>query len=299
MSKRWEIIFADQFPEKMIRANVIPAIERTREFGNPVFSALPLPSILNRLTYTLSDLGLSMMMNPVKKFRRSAGLPLQFKKTMIPSLYGISEYFLPKPKDYPASTHFKGFWTTSSTTALSNDITEFLQNGPPPLLFTFGSITFDTELDLPNVINSITNALNIRVIVVKGWGLNDTEKLANNPNIKVVAYAPYDKLLPFVKAVVHHGGIGTITASLLAAKPFLTCPVLYPLGDQHFWGTIAYSKGVALKPVPLKKMTEKLMIANVKKLISTESLYANIQELSKKLQNEHGIEKTIELIENS
>lgn len=30
--------FADQFPEKMIKANVIPAIEYTKEFINPVFS---------------------------------------------------------------------------------------------------------------------------------------------------------------------------------------------------------------------------------------------------------------------
>ncbi|ASO08362.1 glycosyltransferase [Arenibacter algicola] len=49
--------FADQFPEKMIRANVVPAIEYTTEFINPVFSALPIPSFLNGLSYKLSDLG--------------------------------------------------------------------------------------------------------------------------------------------------------------------------------------------------------------------------------------------------
>ncbi len=101
--------FADQFPEKMIKANVIPAFQLTKEFINPVFSALPLPSFLNSLSYKLSDLGISMMMKPVNEFRKDAGLPVKFKKPNLPSIYGISEYFLDKPKDYPANSYFTGF----------------------------------------------------------------------------------------------------------------------------------------------------------------------------------------------
>ena len=55
--------FADQFPQKMIRANVIPAILPTSEFPNPVFSGLSLPKDFNRFTYKLAGLGLAMM-NP-------------------------------------------------------------------------------------------------------------------------------------------------------------------------------------------------------------------------------------------
>jgi hypothetical protein len=45
--------FADQFPEKMVRANVIPAIQPNSEFPNPVFSALRLSKVLNRLFHRL------------------------------------------------------------------------------------------------------------------------------------------------------------------------------------------------------------------------------------------------------
>ena len=291
--------FADQFPEKMIKANVIPAIELTREFINPVFSALPLPSFLNSLSYKLSDLGISMMMKPVKEFRKDAGLPLKFNKPTLPSIYGISEHFLSKPKDYPINSHFTGFWTNLTSTELSNDITDFINQGTPPLLITFGSMTFEIKMDLPTAINKLSNDLNVRVIVVKGWGFNETQKLENNSNIKVILSAPYDKLFPHVKAVIHHGGIGTISACLIAGKPFFTCPVLYPLGDQHFWATVAYEKGIALKPIALKKMTESLLIDNTRKLLSTETLYANSVELCKKIKPENGVEKAIELIEKN
>ncbi|MEO6000331.1 MAG: glycosyltransferase [Chitinophagaceae bacterium] len=289
--------FADQFPDKMIRANVIPAIEYTTEFINPVFSALPIPSFLNGLSYKLSDLGISMMMKPVNEFRKDEGLPLKFKKPTLPSIYGISEYYLTKPKDYSANTHFTGFWTTPSSTGLQEDLINFINIGTPPLLITFGSMTFETKMDLPNAIERLSNELNTRVIVVKGWGFNDTRQLDNNPNIKVIKSAPYDKLFPYVKAVIIHGGIGTISACLIAGKPFFTCPVLYPLGDQYFWGNIGFKKGIALKPVALKKMTEKLLIENAKTLLSTETLYKNSMEIAEKIKQEKGVERAIELIE--
>lgn len=289
--------FADQFPEKMIRANVIPAIEMTREFINPIFSTLPLPSFLNRLSYQLSDLGIRMMMKPVNEFRRDSHLPIKFKKPVLPSIYGISEFFLPRPKDYPASSHFTGFWTSTSSGELDKDLVDFLNQGSPPLLITFGSMTFETKMDLPGAILKLSNELQVRVIVVKGWGFNDTQLLEAHPTILVISSAPYLKLLPQVKAVIHHGGIGTISACLMAGKPFLTCPVLYPLGDQHFWGTIAYQKGIALKPIPLKKMTEVILIKNAKELLTNETLYSRSIELSTKIKQENGVEKAIQFIE--
>ncbi len=289
--------FADQFPDKMIKANVIPAIQATKEFINPIFSALLLPSIFNRLSYKLSDLGISMMMKPVNEFRRDAGLSVKFTKPELSSIYGISEYFLKKPNDYPANSHFTGFWTNPSNKELDSDIKDFINKGEPPLVITFGSMTFETKMDLPNAIHRLSEELNIRVIVVKGWGFNDTQRLKLNPAVKVIDSAPYDKLFPYVKAVIHHGGIGTISACLIAGKPFFTCPVLYPMGDQHFWATIAYKKGIALKPIALKKMTENMLIIKAKELVSTEKLYSNSVKFSEIIKAENGVENAIELIE--
>lgn len=289
--------FVEHMPGKLIRANVVPAIEPTNEFVNPVFSSFHLPEILNRLTYKLSDLGIKMMSKPVNKFRHEIGITGKYQKPQLPSLYGISPMFLSQPKDYPKNAHYTGFWMNTSSEALAKDVMEFINNGTSPLLITFGSMPFESKMDLPVTLNRLTRELNIRLIVIKGWGLTDTKAIEENSDIKLIESAPYDKLFPHVKAVVHHGGIGTVAACLKAGKPFITCPVLFPLGDQHFWGMVAFKKGVGLKPFPLKKMTENKLIDAAKELLQNEHLYENSKTLMNKIEHEDGVANAVQFIE--
>lgn len=290
--------YADGLACKFIRTNVVPAIEPTREFINPIVSFSGLPSFMNRMSYKLSDLGMKMMSKPIYQFRESIGLNKKFKKLHLPSIYGISNYFLTKPKDYPANSYYTGFWFEHSNTELEKELVEFFSNGEPPLLLTFGSMPYKSKIDLPNALQRITKELNTRLVVIKGWGLNNTEELQNNPAIKVVESAPYDKLMPQIRAAVHHGGIGTVAECLRAGKPFLTCPVLYPLGDQHFWGTVAYKKGLGLKPIPLKKMNEEKLLVAVRELLNNKQLYENSRKIMEQLKTENGVVNAIEVIEN-
>lgn len=290
--------FGEQMQGKLIRTNVVPAIESTREFVNPVFSTFHLPAFLNRFSFKLSDLGIKMMNKPVNKFRQEIGITTKYKKPQLPSLYGISPLFLPQPKDYPGNAHYTGFWMDNSSWELTEDMLDFIKSGTAPLLITFGSMPFESKMDLSQVLGRITKELNTRLIVIKGWGLHETAQLEQNSNIKVIESAPYDKLFPYVRAVMQHGGIGTIAYCLKYGKPFMTCPVLYPLGDQHFWGTIAYEKNVALKPVPLKKMNENMFIDAAKQLLTNEKLYSNSKRLMEQMKDEDGIENAIGLIEN-
>ncbi|RDC58041.1 glycosyltransferase [Pedobacter chinensis] len=289
--------FADQFPEKMIIANVVPASQPTSAFPNPVFSALSLPSFLNKLTFKLTELGLRMWKKPIQEFRQTVGLPNKFRKPDLMSIYGISELVLRKPDDFPRNSFFTGFWSTDSSSELGQDLTEFLANGNPPLLITFGSMPFSKKINIPNLVNMISEDLDTRIIVVKGWGISDAEISNFNRGIKVIDSAPYDKLFPLVRAVIHHGGIGTIAACLKAGKPFLTCPVLHPLGDQFFWGKIAYDKGVAQYPLPLKKITPDNFLKSVRGLFNNNDLYVNAELFAKHLSMENGINNAIDIIE--
>lgn len=289
--------FSDKCNATFIRTNVVPAIEPTREFVNPVFSSWNLPSSFNRMSYKLTELGLKMMNKPINSFRQQIGLSEKYKKPALPSIYAISPHFLDEPKDYPQNSHFTGFWLDSSEEELEPTLKDFINAGDAPLLFTLGSMPFETKLNIPAVLNQLTRHLNVRIIVVQGWGLNDPKELQDNPAIKVIKSAPYDKLFPLVKAVIQHGGIGTISSCLKAGKPFMTCPVLYPLGDQHFWGTIACKKGLGLKPLPLKKLTNENFLTATRELLTEEKLYRNSKIIMEKLNKENGIENAIALIE--
>ena len=290
--------FAEHFPGKLIRTNVVPAIEPTREFVNPIISFIGLPSILNRLSYKLSDLGMKMMSKPINSFRKSVGIGNKYEKPRLPSIYGISSAFLQQPKDFPRDSHFTGFWFEESVQGLDEDVIEFLSAGDPPLLITFGSMPFESKIDLCKALDQMTSELKVRLIIVKGWGLTKTEEFEGNPDIKLISSAPYDKLFPYVRAVIHHGGIGTIAECLRAGKPFATFPVLYPLGDQHFWGTVAFRKGVGLKPIPLRKATATTLIQVARELLANKKLHAVSELMKEKLQLEDGTAKAVTLIEN-
>jgi sterol 3beta-glucosyltransferase len=100
-----------------------------------------------------------------------------------------------------------------------------------------------------------------------------------------------------VRAVIHHGGIGTTAECLRAGKPMFICPVLYPVGDQYFWGEQAHHKGVGVRPVPLAKLSKKQFLAGAYELLHNVSLYTASQQLAEQIRQENGIQVAIDAIE--
>ena len=291
--------FADQFPEKMIRANVVPAMEPTSEFPNPVFAALPLPRFLNRFTYKLADLGLAMMNKTIREFRVSSSLgPVLPKRLNLPSVYGISPSFLPMPSDFPPNSYFTGFWHGNSEKLLDSEITNFLSSKKESVLVTFGSMPFETQFDLQKSLHALSQRLNVNVLVVKGWGFENVLTFNESDSVKMIVSAPFDRLIPKVSAVVFHGGIGTMAECLRAGVPFLACPVIYPMGDQYFWGKRAHAVGCSPLPIPLKKLTEESLVRKVSELLSSEVYKNNSRQIANQLKAEDGLRNTIRIVES-
>ena len=179
----------------------MPIIEPTSEFANPAFSGLPIPNFMNKLTYKFSNLSIKLLSKPIGQFRAKFDLPKKFSVPTVKNIYGISSHFLSVPNDFPPRSKFTGFWFGTSSTELTTDLKDFINAGEPPLLLTFGSMPFKCKFDLQTAIVKLTKQFGTRIIVVKGWGLDQTERLENNPSIKVISSAPYEKLFPLTKAI--------------------------------------------------------------------------------------------------
>ena len=63
----------------------------------------------------------------------------------------------------------------------------------------------------------------------------------DNPAVTVVGAVDHGAVLPRCVAAVHHGGAGTLAASLGAGIPTVVCSVF---ADQPFWGARLIDAGV-------------------------------------------------------
>lgn len=289
-------VFTHQLNVRAISAAVIPAMEETAAFLNPMFSGLNFPSFLNRWSYKINILKYNLLKTPINEFRVQNGLKgKKISNINIPCIYGISPSFLKRPDDWSMNQHLTGFWFSKNTGIADQDTIDFLERGKPPLLITFGSMPF--KKDISSLINYAVQQLDERFIIVKGWG-NWSDSNLISENIKIVRTANFETLFPKVKAVIHHGGIGTIAECLRAGKPMLICPVLYPVGDHFFWADLAYKHGVGVKPLPLSKITPAIFVEKIRQLISDDLLYINASAMAEKINAENGLEKAVDIIES-
>lgn len=286
-------VFLNELDCKAIRAAVVPAMEETTAFINPIMSGLKIPAFLNRWSYKFNDLRFMFFKKPIDQFRKQHGLSEEIQDVQdIPGIYGISHHFLTRPKDWAPNQHLTGFWFSSRKSKLDPALENFISSGKPPLLITFSSMPVEKELN--ELIVTCINQIDERFIIIKGWG---EWNIIESEKIKVISSAPFDVLFPKMKAIIHHGGLGTTAECLRAGKPMFICPPVYPFGDQYFWGDLAYRKGVGVKPVPLSRLTPKKFIKGIKQLLSDEKIYRNSERLAKKINAEKGVEKAVEMIE--
>lgn len=198
----------------------------------------------------------------VNRFRRKLELPSSpqptFRRLMGPgelSLYSLSTSLFPRPTDWPEQFKVTAPWKLPGQLrddldeALPADLEGWIEEGDPPVFLGFGSMpVLDPQPLLDDVI-AVTTALGRRAIVSE----NCVPASANGSlpdRLRVVGAVDHDRLFPRCAAVVHHGGIGSITSSLAAGRPTMVCSVF---ADQPWWGEHMVRLGVGTH-VPFRKL---------------------------------------------
>ena len=137
-------------------------------------------------------------------------------------------------------------------------------------------------------------ALRLRAVVAAGWsGLDDLLRKSSSDRFHVIRYAPYQKLFPKMKAVVHHGGLGTLAQGLRAGRPTLACPITM---DQPFWGNRVEAIGVGPAPLPVAEWTPKRLRQALGEVAFVSSYARRAADLAPRFVNENGIGSAVGII---
>lgn len=174
----------------------------------------------------------------VTEFRDELGLedngnPMfegQHSPTRVLALF--SKIFAQPQPDWPPQTVVTGFcfYDGNREAQAPPELTRFLDNGAPPIVFTLGSSAVWVARDFFRESIEAARAVGRRAVLLIGDERNLPPSLPKG--VIAVDYAPYQSLLPRACVVVHHGGVGTTSQGLLAGVPTLIVPFAFDQSDN-------------------------------------------------------------------
>lgn len=202
------------------------------------------------------------------------------------------DWFAPPQADWPASVRLTGFplYDEAGLTPMSPELCKFLDDGPPPIAFTFGSAMWHARELLEQSARACT-LLGRRGILLTRHRENLPARLP--VGVKHFDYAPFSELLPRCAALVHHGGIGTASQGLCAGVPQLVLPHAH---DQLDNATRLRRLGIASFIAP-KHYKADHAAQKLGDLIGSEAMARKCLEVQEKFVGKDAIGETCGLIE--
>ena len=173
---------------------------------------------------------------------------------------------------------------------LSSEILEFV-NKKPTIYAGFGSMKKGQPEKLARIIIQACEDLGLQVVLSKGWGgLEIPAEYEQADFVKFVESVSHTKLFPKVKAIIHHGGVGTVHAALRAGTPSIIVPFIV---DQPWWADRLHRLGLGPKSLPLRKFNKANLINRIKE---TEKYKDEVQNISQEMIKDDGVNVTLELV---
>ncbi|XP_019453369.1 PREDICTED: sterol 3-beta-glucosyltransferase UGT80B1 isoform X2 [Lupinus angustifolius] len=270
----------------------------TYEFSHP-FARVP-RSAGNWLSYIIVDLliwwGIRGIINDFRKRKLKLAHIAYFSMyrgsiSHLPTGYMWSPHVVPKPSDWGPLVDVVGycFLNLQSKYQPREDFVQWIQKGPPPIYFGFGSMPLEDPQRTTDVILEALKITEQRGIIDRGWG--NLGNFAEVPDsVFLLEECPHDWLFPQCSAVVHHGGAGTTAAGLKAGCPTTIVPFF---GDQFFWGDRIYQKEFGPAPIPISQLSVENLSTAIKFMLQPE-VKSRVMEIAKLIENEDGVAAAVD-----
>lgn len=127
--------------------------------------------------------------------------------------------------DDPRGATIAGFLRgAGSAEPLEEGLRAFLAAGPPPVVVGVGSLLPPSAGDVYSAARASLLAHGQRGVLV------GAAPSLSAPGVCVVPRAPFSALFPLARAIIHHGGAGTLSEALRSGRP----QVVVPFGNDQF-----------------------------------------------------------------
>jgi len=234
------------------------------------------------------------------RFREELGLPYygnptfegQHSPTLILAMF--SQVFGPAQPDWPPQTKTTGFcfYDGHHEHSMSEELVEFLDAGPAPIVFTLGSTAVWVARDFYAESIKAAKLLRQRAVLLIG---DERNRLDNLPDgILAVDYAPYQALLPRASVIVHSGGVGTTSQALFAGAPTLIVPFAF---DQFDNADHALRLGTS-RTLYRNQYKAERVARELAHLLNRPDYSERAREISERLEQENGPTTAADLIED-
>ena len=268
---------------------IFPYLSKRLRFLGPAFWK-PLGQFLKWATRSWAK--------PLNRLRAEVGLPPAEGNPLVDGhspllhLALFSKWLADKQPDWPPQTILTGFPLYDGGNKLPPELVDFLDSGPPPIVFTLGISA--AMVAGPFYEHSVAAAKLLERRAVLILGNNPQNRPASLPDGMVAFdYAPFSELFPRAAVIVHAGGIGTTGLAMRSGRPMLVVPFAH---DQPDNAQRLARLGVA-RTIPRSRYTAGRAVEELRRLLE-DTTYANrASKVGQQVRSEDGVEAACDAIE--
>eukprot|EP00413_Alexandrium_margalefii_P018254 CAMPEP_0204539512 /NCGR_PEP_ID=MMETSP0661-20131031/16776_1 /ASSEMBLY_ACC=CAM_ASM_000606 /TAXON_ID=109239 /ORGANISM="Alexandrium margalefi, Strain AMGDE01CS-322" /LENGTH=595 /DNA_ID=CAMNT_0051546125 /DNA_START=116 /DNA_END=1903 /DNA_ORIENTATION=+ len=243
-------------------------------------------------------------------------------KWLVPRFMAYSPSFWPNPDDWPKSDNIKVVGNLKLSKKTQDEYTqkgskyfsvgsdyelckEFIAKVGPPVYVGWGSMMVYTKEHMTLLAVEALKRAGEKAIILGGWagiapdGLDGAANEAElkewcKENVLFIKAAPHELLFPQCKAAIHHGGIGTLQASIAAGCPTVITPVF---ADQFDNAKHLEKIECGVQTKRLGKLKAKELGEAIKTICSNPKYKENTKRVSEAMLKEDGVGTTVAWLE--
>ena len=238
---------------------------------------------------------------PWHRLRADLGLPPTRQNPMFEGQHSprlvlalFSRFLAQKQPDWPTQAVVTGFpfYEEPASNGLPSALAAFLENGPPPLVFTLGSSAAVSPGRFYKTSAVVAAKLKQRAVLLVGW--EPGSRPANLPEgVLAVDYVSYAALFPRASVIVHQGGVGTTAQAMRSGRPMLVMPFS---NDQPDNASRVVRLGMA-RTISPQSYTVARAAAEIRQLLANPTFGQRAAQVGQEIHREHGVANACDALE--